>query len=208
MINKKLSLLSGIVCVALLIPMPVKAIEIGKWLKKSPGYTPADGLKYWAETVKEELWLFFSSSQDQKAHRYLEQAEERIAEVEAMATRKQFKKIDANLMKYQRQLEKAQLIADKINQTSAPTHGFNEKLAGSVLRQQAVLHEINNRSELPQKQRETIQFILGVTQNIYEEVNSRISEPTKSQITQDVEADIPNLKDNLPTQLKSKVPGL
>ena len=192
----------------LLSAAPTTTFASSQWLEKAPGYTPADGIKYWAETIKEELWLLFSFSQDQKAHRYLEQAEERIAEVEAMATRKQFKQINSTLMKYQRQIEKAKLIADKISQTSAPTNGFDEKLAGGLLRQEAVLNEVSQRQEMPASQKETIKFTMDVALNTYDEVNSRILEPTKSQVTKDVEQKIPNLSQQLPAEFRLKVPGL
>jgi len=190
----------------LILAGSVTAHARGEWLEVPAGYTPADGIKYWAESLAETFRLWISLDQSQKAYRLLEAAEERVAETEALATRKQYRYINRTALKYQKQLESAELAMAKVKETSADDKGFKEKMAAAIIRHQAVLNDVLQR--VPKENQETIETVLQATQNRYQKIMEKENEPTRARVTKAAQEKIPNLYEHLPQKMRIRVHGL
>jgi flagellar biosynthesis GTPase FlhF len=178
----------------------------------NPGLTP-DSPFYFLDTLQEKISLFFSFSTEAKARKALKFAEEKLAEVKAMAQENKEGALEKANQHYQNWLEKANQKAQEAKNKAKDVKSVEELInliTEKTLKHQEVLSEVLER--VPDQAKEGIQKAIEVSRKGYEEAIKAVSGAKKQELMEEAkkikEKVEKQIKQFLPSPLEEKLEGI
>jgi hypothetical protein len=151
----------------------------------SPGLTP-DSPFYFLDSFGESISMFFAFGAEKKAERAIQIAEEKLAEVKAMAEKQKEKALEKANRKYEQFLDMA---AQKAQQVSEETkEGVLNMVTEKISNHQGILNDLLNK--VSEEAQTGIQNAIEASQRGLEEATKAVSGEKQEEQTQQQEEQI------------------
>jgi len=147
----------------------------------SPGTTP-DSFFYFFERISEEIGTLFTFGDLNKAERYAELASERIAEARAVIEKEKPEAAEKAFKRYEDQIAKALVWAEKAKNKGESTAQINETMAENTSKHILVLEGVLDK--VPEEAKESINRAKEVSANGQKNALRALSEENPEKATQ------------------------
>lgn len=150
----------------------------------SPGITP-DSLFYFLDTLAERIGMFFTFGAEKKAEKAIKYAEEKLAEVKAMAERNKVKALEKANQKYQEYLGLANKRVQEAKEKGKDVEELAILITEKILKHQEILVEVFEK--VPEEAKMAIEKAIEVSRKGLEEAVQAVTGAKKEELQQKIE---------------------
>ncbi|XOB41740.1 MAG: DUF5667 domain-containing protein [Candidatus Nealsonbacteria bacterium] len=150
----------------------------------SPGLTP-DSPFYFLDTLAEKIGMFFTLGAEKKAEKAVRYAEEKLAELKAMAEKNKIQALERANQKYQEFLRLANMKTQEAKEKGKDVEELAVLITEKTLKHQEVLIEIFEK--VPEEAKEGIQKAIEVSRSGSEEAVQAVTGVKKEELLQKIE---------------------
>jgi len=150
----------------------------------SPGLTP-DSPFYFIDTLAEKIVMFFTFGAEKKAEKAMQYAEEKLAEVKAMAEKNKIQALERANQKYQEFLRLANMKTQEAKEKGKDVEELAVLITEKTLKHQEVLIEIFEK--VTEEAKEGIQKAIEVSRKGSEEAVQAVTGEKKEELLQKIE---------------------
>jgi len=179
----------------------------------NPGLTP-DSPFYFLDTLGEKIGMFFAFGSEKKAEKALKIAEEKLAEVKAMAEKNKTKALEKANQRYQEFLNLANSKTQKAKEKGKDVERLVTLISEKTLKHQEVLSEILEK--IPEQAKSGIEKAIEVSKKGFEEVIKAVSGEKRGELEKRAEEiknkieektkKAPSIPEAVPPKGKEKTP--
>lgn len=145
----------------------------------NPGLTP-DSVFYFLDTLGEKIGMFFTFGAEKKAEKAMKIAEEKLAEVKAMAERNKTKALEKANQKYQEFLDLASQRAKEAKEKGKDVEKLVTLISEKTLQHQEVLLKVFEK--VPQEAKKGIEKAIEVSEMDFKEAVRAVSGAKKEEL--------------------------
>lgn len=178
-----------------MVSNPIAVSAQGSWLNASPGILP-DSPLYLIERLKQKMVLILTFDQKAKAEKLFDYAEERLAETEALLTKKNPKLAEETLGRYVSFLLRGQDALQKAEAAGARVAALKELQTEASIRQQVVLQNIFER--IPEEGRAGVLKAMDASRTVFLLASQTLPEVKSEVIIQNSEKRLQGFENFLP----------